>query len=104
VREAMRTGLLGQIATPGSGHRVLPGVDWCADNAAYTGVMWNLICQGLPAYGPRFTQPGFGRTCTAFGRETTNCAKHDCAATTARRARPAGSMSRQMISIGGDDQ
>src|SRR6266508_1220165 len=37
VREAMRTGLLGQIATPGSGHRVLPGVDWCADNAAFTG-------------------------------------------------------------------
>jgi hypothetical protein len=21
-------------------------------------LMWNLICQGLPAYGPRFTQPG----------------------------------------------
>jgi hypothetical protein len=33
----MRTGLLGQIATPGSGHRVLPGVAWCADNAAFTG-------------------------------------------------------------------
>jgi len=37
VREAMRAGLLGQIATPGSGHRVLPGVDWCADNAAFPG-------------------------------------------------------------------
>src|SRR6266498_1540101 len=33
----MRAGLLGQIATPGSGHRVLPGVDWCADNAAFPG-------------------------------------------------------------------
>jgi len=33
----MRRGLLGQIATPGSGHRVLSGVDWCADNAAFTG-------------------------------------------------------------------
>jgi hypothetical protein len=37
VREAMRRGLLGQIATPGSGHRVLPGVDWCADNACFAG-------------------------------------------------------------------
>ena len=37
VREAMRGGALGQIATPGSGHRVQPGVDWCADNSAYTG-------------------------------------------------------------------
>ncbi len=45
VREAMRAGLLGQIATPGSGHRVLPGVAWCADNSAYTGVLSNQICQ-----------------------------------------------------------
>ncbi len=41
----MRAGLLGQIATPGSGHRVLPGVAWCADNSAYTGVLSNQICQ-----------------------------------------------------------
>lgn len=45
VREAMRGGALGQIATPGSGHRVQPGVDWCADNSAYTGLLWNQICQ-----------------------------------------------------------
>ncbi len=37
VREAMRTGQLGQIITPASGNRVIPGADWCADNAAFTG-------------------------------------------------------------------
>ncbi|GAA3292684.1 hypothetical protein Dvina_51730 [Dactylosporangium vinaceum] len=37
VREAMRAGLLGQIATPAAGNRVEPGVDWIADNAAFTG-------------------------------------------------------------------
>ncbi len=45
VREAMRAGLLGQIATPGSGHRLQAGVAWCADNGAFTGVLWNQICQ-----------------------------------------------------------
>jgi hypothetical protein len=37
VREAMRDGQLGQIVTPASGNRVIPDVDWCADNAAFTG-------------------------------------------------------------------
>jgi hypothetical protein len=37
VRDAMRTGLLGMIANPASGNRVEIGVDWCADNAVYTG-------------------------------------------------------------------
>ena len=37
VREAMRRGQLGQIITPATGNRVIPGVAWCADNAAYTG-------------------------------------------------------------------
>src|SRR5439155_24193033 len=36
-REAMRTATLGHIATPASGHRIEPGVHWCADNGAYTG-------------------------------------------------------------------
>jgi len=31
----MTAGLLGQIVTPAAGNRVLPGVDWCADNAAF---------------------------------------------------------------------
>lgn len=35
VREAMRQGLLGMIATPASGNVVELGVDWCADNAAF---------------------------------------------------------------------
>lgn len=33
----MRAGQLGHIATPASGHRLQPGVTWCADNGAYTG-------------------------------------------------------------------
>jgi len=33
----MRTGLLGMIANPASGNRVEAGIDWCADNAMYTG-------------------------------------------------------------------
>jgi len=33
----MRLGQLGQIVTPASGNRVIPDVDWCADNAAYAG-------------------------------------------------------------------
>jgi hypothetical protein len=37
VREAMRAGRLGMIATPASGNRIEPGIDWIADNAAYTG-------------------------------------------------------------------
>lgn len=36
VRDAMRAGLLGQIITPASGNKLLPGVEWCADNAVYT--------------------------------------------------------------------
>lgn len=36
VREAMRSGHLGHIATPASGHRLQAGVAWCADNGAYT--------------------------------------------------------------------
>ena len=37
VREAMRSGQLGHIATPASGHRLQAGVHWCADNGAFTG-------------------------------------------------------------------
>lgn len=37
VRDAMRQGLIGMIATPASGNAVLPGVDWCADNSAFAG-------------------------------------------------------------------
>lgn len=37
VREAMRAGQLGMIATPASGNRVEPGIAWIADNSAYTG-------------------------------------------------------------------
>ncbi|MEV6927045.1 hypothetical protein AB0M46_21430 [Dactylosporangium sp. NPDC051485] len=37
VREAMRAGQLGMIATPAAGNRVEAGVDWIADNASYTG-------------------------------------------------------------------
>lgn len=37
VRDAMRAGQLGMIATPAAGNRVETGVDWIADNAAYTG-------------------------------------------------------------------
>lgn len=33
----MRAGFLGQIATPAAGNAVVPGVPWCADNAAFTG-------------------------------------------------------------------
>jgi len=47
VREAMRAGRLGMIATPASGNRVEPGVAWIADNSAYTGLMWNQTCQGI---------------------------------------------------------
>lgn len=31
----MRTGLLGQIVTPAAGNALLPGVEWCADNAVF---------------------------------------------------------------------
>jgi hypothetical protein len=37
VRDAMTTGLLGQIATPAAGNRVLDRVDWIADNAVFAG-------------------------------------------------------------------
>jgi hypothetical protein len=37
VREAMDTGLLGQIVTPAAGNRLGAGRAWCADNAAFTG-------------------------------------------------------------------
>jgi len=37
VRDAMRAGQLGMIATPASGNRIEPGVAWIADNSAYTG-------------------------------------------------------------------
>ena len=37
VREAMRAGRLGMIATPAAGNRVESGVAWIADNSAYTG-------------------------------------------------------------------
>lgn len=33
----MTCGSLGQIATPAAGNRVLPGIDWCADNAVFAG-------------------------------------------------------------------
>jgi hypothetical protein len=35
VRDAMRAGQLGMIATPASGNAVLEGVDWCADNSCF---------------------------------------------------------------------
>lgn len=35
VRDAMTRGLLGQIASPLAGNRVLPGVEWCGDNNAF---------------------------------------------------------------------
>jgi hypothetical protein len=35
VCDAMRAGLLGQIATPAAGNAILPGVSWCADNAVF---------------------------------------------------------------------
>lgn len=31
----MTKGLLGQIVTPAAGNMLLPGVDWCADNAVF---------------------------------------------------------------------
>lgn len=37
VHEAMSKRLLGQIATPAAGNRVLPDVDWIADNAVFAG-------------------------------------------------------------------
>ena len=37
VRDAIRAGQLGMIANPASGNAVPTGVDWCADNACYTG-------------------------------------------------------------------
>lgn len=37
VRDAMRQGLIGMIATPAAGNAVMADVDWCADNAAFTG-------------------------------------------------------------------
>lgn len=37
VRDAMTAGILGQIATPAAGNRVLAGVDWIADNAVFAG-------------------------------------------------------------------
>jgi hypothetical protein len=36
VRDAMRTGQLGMIATPAAGNTVPDGVDWCADNSCFT--------------------------------------------------------------------
>ncbi len=36
VRDAMRAGLLGMIATPAAGNRIAAGVDWCADNSCFT--------------------------------------------------------------------
>jgi hypothetical protein len=36
VRDAMRAGLLGLIATPRQGNNRLPGVAWCADNGCYS--------------------------------------------------------------------
>ncbi|MDG4795074.1 hypothetical protein [Micromonospora sp. WMMD1082] len=36
VRDVMRAGRLGMIATPASGNRVIEGVDWCADNGCFT--------------------------------------------------------------------
>lgn len=35
VHEAMCRGLLGQIVTPAAGNRLLPRVDWCADNGVF---------------------------------------------------------------------
>ncbi|GIJ12723.1 hypothetical protein ACFFMR_30965 [Micromonospora andamanensis] len=35
VRDAMRAGRLGMIATPAAGNRVHEGVDWCADNGCF---------------------------------------------------------------------
>lgn len=40
VREAMRQGLLGFIATPAQGNKKEPGVDWCADNGCFSN-KWN---------------------------------------------------------------
>ena len=37
VRDAIRTGHLGLIATPAGGCRLEDGTDWCADNAIYAG-------------------------------------------------------------------
>jgi hypothetical protein len=37
VRNAMAAGLLGQIATPAAGNRVLADVDWIGDNAVFGG-------------------------------------------------------------------
>lgn len=37
VRQAMRAGLLGMIATPAAGNAVMAGVDWVADNACFAG-------------------------------------------------------------------
>jgi hypothetical protein len=36
VREAMRSGWLGQITTPASANALEPGVTWCADNGIYS--------------------------------------------------------------------
>lgn len=33
----MRAGLLGQIATPAAGNRIVPGVEWIGDNGVYGG-------------------------------------------------------------------
>jgi len=35
VQAAMRSGLLGQICTPAAGNKVIPGVEWIADNAVF---------------------------------------------------------------------
>jgi hypothetical protein len=37
VRDAMTAGVLGQIATPAAGNRVMADVDWIADNAVFAG-------------------------------------------------------------------
>ncbi len=35
VRDAMTAGLLGMIVTPVQGNKLLPGVQWCADNGCF---------------------------------------------------------------------
>lgn len=35
VRDSMTAGLLGQLRTPDSGHRIVPGATWAADNGCF---------------------------------------------------------------------
>jgi hypothetical protein len=37
IRAAMREGLLGMIATPLAGNKVVDGIEWCGDNNAFGG-------------------------------------------------------------------